>query len=120
MLVFEIAGEQRDVRAGESITIPAGTPHRFWNGGEEDAHAIQTFRPALNIAAFFETFAALAARGKLNADGMPSPLQLAVMIPTFADEIRATTPPWPIQRAFAAVLGPVARARGLQATIDLA
>ncbi len=42
------------------------------------------------------------------------------MIPAFSDEIRAIAPPWPIQRAFAAVLGPVARARGLQATIELA
>jgi len=120
MLVFEIAGVQRNVGPGESVTIPAGAAHRFWNDGETDAHAMQTFRPALNIAAFFETFAALAAQGKLNANGMPSTLQLAAMIPVFADEIRATAPPWPVQRALAAVLGPVARARGLQAAIELA
>lgn len=120
VLVFEVAGEQREVGPGDAITIPAGTPHRFWNGGDTDAHAIQTFRPALNIAAFFETFAALAEQGKLDAKGMPSLLQLAAMIPVFSDEIRATSPPWPLQRALAAVLGPLARARGLQAAIELA
>jgi len=120
LLVFEVAGERREVGPGDSITIPVGTPHRFWNGGESDAHAIQTFQPALNIAAFFETFAALAAQGKLDAKGMPSTLQLAVMIPEFSREIRATSPPWVIQRALATVLGPVARARGLSATIKLA
>jgi len=118
-LIFEVAGEQREVGPGESITIPAGTPHRFWNGGESNAHAIQTFRPALNIAAFFETFAALAADNKLDAKGMPSLLQLAVMIPVFGDEIRATSPPWPVQRALALALGPIARARGLKPAIAL-
>jgi mannose-6-phosphate isomerase-like protein (cupin superfamily) len=119
-LVFEIEGEQRTVGPGESVTIDAGVRHRFWNEGVGDAHAIQTFKPALDIASFFETFAALAAQGKLDAKGMPSPLQLAVMLPVFADEIRVPNPPWPLQRAFAAVAGPVARARGYQARIELA
>ena len=47
-LVFELAGERREIRAGETITIPANTPHRFWNEGPEDALAIQFFRPALS------------------------------------------------------------------------
>ena len=92
--------------------IPAGTLHRFWNESDLDAHATQEFRPALDIASFFESYAALAADGKLKADGMPPLLQLAVMIPAFADEIRVPKPPWPVQQAMARVLGPVARARG--------
>jgi quercetin dioxygenase-like cupin family protein len=119
-LVFEIEGSQRRVGPGEAVTIPAGAPHRFWADGDEDAHAIQTFRPALDIASFFETFAALAAEGKLSDKGMPGPLQLAAMIPVFGCEIRPVRPPWPIQRAFAALLGPVARARGIRPKLALA
>jgi quercetin dioxygenase-like cupin family protein len=37
-LRFRIRGEERSVNAGESITIPANTPHHFWNDGEEEAH----------------------------------------------------------------------------------
>lgn len=49
---FSVHGEERDFGPGESTTIPAGIPHHFWIPGEEEAHWIGTFRPALNIAAF--------------------------------------------------------------------
>ena len=111
-LVFEVDGMQRRVGPGESIGIPANTRHRFWNDGEEVAHSVQFFRPALDIASFFETFFALAERGELDAKGMPSLLQLAVLVPEFSDEIRTVSPPWPVTRAMTAVLGPVARRRG--------
>lgn len=117
-LVFEVAGEERRVGPGESITIPAGTPHRFWNDGEEDAHSVQHFRPALDIASFFETFFALAARGELDENGMPPLLQVAVMAPEFSDEIRPASPPWPVVRLMGLVLGPVARMRGYRARLS--
>lgn len=113
-LRFEVDGDERPVSAGESITIPANTPHRFWNEGAGDAHAVQWFRPALRTREFFEAFFALAEKGKLNDQGMPSLLQLAVMIPEFSQEIRTASPPWPIQLALATVLSPVARLRGYQ------
>jgi mannose-6-phosphate isomerase-like protein (cupin superfamily) len=119
-LRFCVAGAEHPVHAGESITIPANTPHFFWNEGTEDAHAVQWFRPALKTRAFFETLFALAQDGKLNAKGMPSALQIAAMIPFFADEIRPTRPPWPLQRAVGALLGPVARRRGYRATYHAA
>jgi hypothetical protein len=37
-----------------------------------------------------------------------------VLGPQFADEIRLVTPPWPVQRVGYALLGPVARLRGLR------
>ena len=114
-LVFEVDGVERRVRTGESIEIPASTPHRFWNDGDEDAHAVQWFRPALNTRSFFETLFALAQTDELDERGMPSLLQIAVMIPEFADAIRPTRPPWPVQKAAAALLGPVARRRGYNA-----
>jgi len=119
-LVFEVDGVRRRVEAGGSIEIPANTPHRFWNDGDEDARAVQWFRPALKTRAFFETLFALARDGKLDERGMPSLLQVAVMIPVFSDEIRPTRPPWPVQKAAAAVLGPVARRRGHRATYESA
>jgi hypothetical protein len=113
-LVFEVDREERRLGPGESISIAANTPHRFWNEGAEDAHSIQFFKPALDIAAFFETFFALAQRDKLDSKGMPGPLQLAVLVPEFEDELRPLSPPWPLLKAFATLLGPLARARGYQ------
>jgi Cupin domain len=111
-LRFSIDGVERTVGPGESITIPPGTPHHFWNDGDSDAHAVQWFRPALKTRAFFDTYFALARDGKLDERGMPHLLQLAVMIPEFSEEIRVTRPPWTVQRAMAALLAPVARRRG--------
>ena len=117
-LVFEVAGEQRRVAAGETIRVPANMPHRFWNDSSEDARSIQFFRPALDLASFFETMFALAQQGKLDEKGMPHPLQLAVMVPEFGDEIRPVSPPWPLLRPLMAVLGPVARLRGYRGRVE--
>jgi hypothetical protein len=113
-LVFEVDGEERRIGAGDSISIPANTPHRFWNEGGEDAHAIQFFKPALDTAAFFETYFELVRRGELTRSGDLSLLRIAVMVPEFSDEIRPTRPPWPVIRALSTVLGPIARSRGLK------
>ncbi|MEA2428932.1 MAG: hypothetical protein QOF37_2560 [Thermoleophilaceae bacterium] len=119
-LVFEVDGARRSVGAGDSIEIPANTPHRFWAEGDEDAYALQWFRPALKTRTFFETLFALARDGKLDESGMPGLLQIAAMIPVFSDEIRPTRPPWPVQRAAAAVLGPVSRLRGYRGVYEAA
>jgi hypothetical protein len=118
-LVFEVEGRPRRLGPGESISIPPNTPHRFWNEGSEDACSIQRFEPALQTAAFFETFFALAAEDKLDAKGMPRTLQMAVLVPEFASEIRPVSPPWPVLRALAATLGPIARRRGYRPRIPL-
>jgi hypothetical protein len=117
-LVFEVDGVPRKLAPGESISIPANAPHRFWNDGDEDAHSIGYFRPALATADFFETLFALAATDKLDAKGMPRPLQLVVMVPEFENEIRPLSPPWPVLRAAAVLLAPLARARGYRARLS--
>jgi quercetin dioxygenase-like cupin family protein len=111
-LHFRIRDEVRVVQAGEKIVIPPNTPHNFWNESEEEARAIQEFRPALRTEDFFETLFGLACDGKLDEKGMPSLLQLAVMVPAFGEEIRPTSPPWPLLRAITWLLGPLARRRG--------
>lgn len=119
-LVFEVDGARHRLGPGESITIPRGVPHRFWADGRDPARSVQFFRPALEIAAFFETLFALAQRDELDARGMPGLLQLAVMVPEFSDEIRTVSPPWAITRAVTGLLRPVARARGRQARLATA
>jgi quercetin dioxygenase-like cupin family protein len=118
-LVFEVEGRERRLTVGDSILIPPDTPHRFWNDGEETASSVHVFEPALETAAFFETLFALAAADELDSKGMPRPLQLALLVPEFGDEIRPVSPPWPILRALAFVLGPLARARGYRGRITL-
>jgi quercetin dioxygenase-like cupin family protein len=111
-LVWEVAGQRRVVSAGESVTVPANTRHRFWNERREDARSTQFFRPALYTAAFFETLFGLAQQDQLDASGMPKFLPLMAMVGEFGDEIRPASPPWPVLRALAAAIGPLTRARG--------
>ena len=114
-VLFNINGQERHARPGEVVTIPAGVPHYFWNGGDEEAQYVQEFRPALQSDRFFETLFGLARDGKLNPTGYPNLLQIAVSAPAFADEIRLTRPPWLVQRVVCAVLAPIARLRGYRA-----
>jgi quercetin dioxygenase-like cupin family protein len=114
-LRFRVRGEIQEVGPGEHHTIPAGVNHSFGNYGDEEAHWIAEFRPALRTDAFFEALFDLGRRDQLNEHGMPSLLQLAVSVPAFAQEIRVARPPWVVQRALFALLGPIARLRGLHA-----
>jgi quercetin dioxygenase-like cupin family protein len=111
-LVFEVDGVERRLAAGDSISIPPGVPHRFWNDGAKDARSIQFFEPALDSAAFFETLFALATEDKLDAKGMPRLLPLALLVPEFGEEIRPVSPPWPVLKTLALALSPLARLRG--------
>ena len=70
-LVFEVDGVERRLTDGESISIPANTPHRFWTDSKQETHSIAFFEPALEIAAFFETLFSLAEEGKIGENGMP-------------------------------------------------
>jgi mannose-6-phosphate isomerase-like protein (cupin superfamily) len=114
-LRFVVEGQERRLGPGEAIGIPAGVPHHFCNDGEEDAVAIQEFRPALRTQQFFETYFGLAERGELDEHGKPSLLRFAVLAPAFADEIRLVSPTWSVQRAVCALLAPIARLRGYTA-----
>jgi len=118
-MVFEVEGERREVATGDSLTIPAGVRHRFWIEGDKEARSIQLFEPALDIASFFETLFALAARDELDEKGMPGLLQLAVMVPEFGAEVRPASPPWPVLKALTTALAPVARMRGYKGRIEL-
>lgn len=72
-------GVEETFAEGEEVTIPAGTPHRWWTGGEEELHLSVQFRPGLRSEAFLRDLAALARRGAVTESGAPSPLQVAAM-----------------------------------------
>lgn len=97
-LVVYVLLSERSVGAGETIDIPRNVPHYFWNDGNEEAHAIQEFRPALNIEDFFDTYFALARAGKLTEKGIPPNLfHMAVLIQEFDQVIRVMNPPRLVQ-----------------------
>lgn len=80
---------ERETTAGPSdvLTVSPGTPHTWWNAGEEETHVIVEFRPALRLETFFETFFGLARDGKLDKRGWPGVLRAAVLGHEYREEL---------------------------------
>jgi quercetin dioxygenase-like cupin family protein len=111
-LGVRVGDERRELEAGDTLVLPAGTVHAMWNAGQEEARAVWQTRPALKTEAFFETAWGLARDGQVNERGMPGLLQSAVLMNEYADEFRLAKPPYGVQRALFGVLAPLGRALG--------
>jgi hypothetical protein len=69
--------------------------------------------PALDMERLFETAVGLAQDGRVTKRGMPRPLDLALFVREFKNEVRGPGSPGWLQRALLAPLGYLARRRGL-------
>ncbi len=101
-------GRRRGVlRAGETLVVPPGTAHAFRNDGAHVARMRAEFRPALRLEEFFARLFDLAARGEVDARGVPRPAAAARLMREFPDEFfYLPVIPVPVQRAIGAVLAP--------------
>ena len=115
-LGLKVGGEEIVAGPGETITIQAGTPHRFWNAGEDEVRFRCEVRPALRFEQLLETMFALAADGKTNKKGMPNPLRLAVIARGHFDVVRLPFPPAFVQRIGLALGAPLGRLLGYAPT----
>jgi mannose-6-phosphate isomerase-like protein (cupin superfamily) len=111
----KIDGELRELRAGDVLDVPAGTPHAMWNASDRRARTKWQTRPALRTEEFFETVFRLAREGKTNDKGMPNPLQLGVVAQTYRDEFRTTKPPQGLQALLLPVVSAIGRLFGYRA-----
>jgi mannose-6-phosphate isomerase-like protein (cupin superfamily) len=109
---FKVGGRKLVAGPGQRLTVPAGTPHKFWNAGEETAHFVCEIRPALQFESLLETMFALAADGKTNRKGMPNPLRLAVIAQAHFDTVQLPFPPTILQRIGLAMAAPLGKALG--------
>ena len=115
---FRVGREKVVAGPGERLTVPAGTPHKFWNAGDGVAHFVCEIRPALQFEQLIETMFALAADGKTNRKGMPNPLRLAVIAREHFDTVRLPFPPAFMQRAGLALGAPLGRLLGYASTYE--
>jgi mannose-6-phosphate isomerase-like protein (cupin superfamily) len=113
---FKVGGKKLVAGPGQRLTVPAGTPHKFWNAGDEEAQFVCEVRPALQFEALLETMFALAADGKTNRKGMPNPLRLAVIANAHFDTVRLPFPPALVQRIGLALGAPLGRLLGYTPT----
>lgn len=99
-------------RPGDLVVVEPGTFHRFANAGDQHAVVRVRVEPALRMEELFETVAALAAEGRTMRSGMPRPLDLALFMREFQDEVAAPVTPG-LVRAIMAPLASLAEHRGL-------
>jgi quercetin dioxygenase-like cupin family protein len=115
---FKVGRKKLIAGPGQRVTVPAGTPHKFWNAGDDEAHFVCEVRPALQFESLLETMFALAADGKTNRKGMPNPLRLAVIANAHFDTVQLPFPPALLQRIALAMGSPLGRLAGYGATYD--
>ncbi len=110
---FVVDGKERQLGPGEGATIPVGTPHAWWNAGDEEGVAIVEFRPALKVDEFFESFFGLAQDGKVSPKtGLPNLLWMALILRYYREFLYLDKPPLFVQRAVFTPLAAVARLLG--------
>jgi len=109
---FLIDGQERTLGPGETATVPADAVHDWWQVGEVEAQALVEVSPGRRFIEIVGTLFGLARDGKVNPEGMPGPLQLAVMGHEYRDVIGFTEPPPVVQRIVTPPLAALGRMRG--------
>ena len=97
-----IGAQGRTYRAGDTFTVPRGTPHTMHNIGDQEARVIWRVLPALRTAEFFEAMWTL-------PDENRNLFSLAAIIRDFSTEFRLSRPPYLVQRPLFALLTPLGR-----------
>jgi hypothetical protein len=111
-LRVEIAGVERDLRAGETLEIPRRTPHRMWNPNAEPARSRWETRPAGRTEEWFAALAALQGTDRVDSRGRPKLLAFAALADEYRDTFRLAARPDKAVRVVVRALAGVARASG--------
>ena len=118
-ITFRIDGVESTHEVGETVVIPRGAVHEWWNPVETDEiGATLEFRPALDMETFFETWFGLAADGKLNERGRPTLLQTMVLFHDFRREIAIPGADGTLIRLLGPILAPLGRRVGYRSRYE--
>jgi quercetin dioxygenase-like cupin family protein len=116
---YTLNGEEHLARAGETIVVPAGTPHSVGNTGAVDIEGVVERRPGLQAKKWHEALAGLVADGKTTPRGAPNnPLQLGATFCHFRHESRVSSPPVWAQNLMLPQLWALAKVFGVRPYYD--
>ena len=106
-------GTTQHLSPGESVRIPAGDAHRFWNAGDGELHLHGAVSPGLETEAFMYITYGLAREFTATPSGMPlHPLRLAPVLDRYDDLLYLAQLPISLQKAAIRAIAPVARRLG--------
>jgi quercetin dioxygenase-like cupin family protein len=113
-VAFTLNGKESKAAEGESVDIPPGTLHDFWNPDTKEAVVRVSVQPAARFVEMIKNGFSLAQDGKTDAKGMPGMLQISLFAQEFDDVIRYDKGPRVVQKILFGVLAPIARWKGLK------
>ena len=102
-------GREHVLSEGDSIEVPAGTPHRQLPVGDGPGTVRIQVRPAGRTEAFLAHLAELCHDGRVGRSGFPGPVAGAGLILDYSDAGHASVPPLRVQRALAGLIVNLAR-----------
>ncbi|MBI1247108.1 cupin domain-containing protein [bacterium] len=90
-----VGGQWRKLEAGESATVPPGTPHTLKNGSGAEVRLINVHRPAQQFEQFFGGLRRLAVSGSVTfpPKGLRSVILLSMLFCKYPQEIISVKPP---------------------------
>ncbi|MHB8508454.1 MAG: cupin domain-containing protein [Candidatus Dormibacteria bacterium] len=109
---FSIDAREGTAGEGETIVAPAGAAHTWWNEGPDELVVRATLEPAARFETFLETIYGLTSGGRVSSNGVPNPLQAAVIFHEFRDEWVPVFLPWPVRKLVFPVLAFIGRLCG--------
>ncbi|HET8639187.1 MAG TPA: cupin domain-containing protein [Solirubrobacterales bacterium] len=110
---FRLDGRESVAGPGESVEIPRGSWHDWWNASDEEEAVAQVYvSDGLRFMLMIENLFGLARDGHTNEKGLPDPLQLTMFATEFRDVLIFKRPPAAVQKVLFGVLRPIASARG--------
>jgi quercetin dioxygenase-like cupin family protein len=110
----KIGRKRVQAEAGDVLVVEPGTAHKWWNAGDGELVFRTEVRPALQFEQLIETMFSLAADGKTNKKGMPSPIRLAVIANHHFGDVQLPVVPRWMQKAALALGAPAGRLFGYQ------
>lgn len=115
-----MAGNEQFFEAGQTITVPRGTPHWFANAGREAMTAIVSFDPPQQHVRFFRNFAMLTQQRPqwFSGKGDPKMLLIALVLNAYRDHMYLAGSPIWLQKFAFTMLARVARWRGYNLSIS--
>lgn len=118
-ITFRIDGVETTHVAGETVVIPRGAVHEWWNPvATDEVAATMEFRPALDMETFFETWFGLATDGKLDEKLRPALLQTMVLLHDFRREISVPGHEGLMIKLLGPILAPIGRRAGYRSRYE--
>jgi mannose-6-phosphate isomerase-like protein (cupin superfamily) len=113
-LSARVDGEQRALRAGDSLEIPRGAVHQMWNAGAVPVRATWVTSPAGRTEDWFADLDGLLSSGRVGRKGVPGPLAFGAYLSEYRDVFRLAVPQ-PVLVPLLKSLGALGRLKGYRA-----